>query len=75
MTEKELKQEEELIKAKESALNDAIKAYMIARVNEEETKQKYEEWIAKMQKTNFLAGVALGISIAVLLCNLASLFL
>ena len=75
MTEEELKQKEELIKAKEKALNDAIKAYMIARTEEEETKQQYEEWIAKMQKTNFLAGVALGISIAVLLYNIARLFL
>lgn len=75
MTEEELKQKEELIKAKEKALNDAIKAYMIARADEEETKQKYEEWIASMQKINILAGISLGISIAVFLCNLASLFL
>lgn len=74
MTEEELKQKEELIKAKEKALNDAIKAYMIART-EEETKQQYEEWIAKMQKTNFLAGISLGISIVLLLLNLAILFL
>lgn len=74
MTEEELKQKEELIKDKEKALNNAIKAYMIART-EEETKQQYEEWIAKMQKTNFLAGISLGISIVLLLLNLAILFL
>lgn len=75
MTEEELKQKEELIKAKEKALNNAIKAYMVARADEEETKQKYEEWIARMQKANFPAGVALGISVAVLLYNIARLFL
>lgn len=74
MTEEELKQKEELLKQKEKSLNDAIKAYMIARINEEEAKDKYDEWVRKMHRANFLAGIAFGISIALLLFNIARLF-
>lgn len=51
-----------------------IERYEFARIQEEEMKDKYEEWINKIQKANFLAGVALGLSIAALLFNLDRLF-
>lgn len=74
MTEEELKEKEEALKLKEKSLDDAIKAYMVARIQEEEMKDEYEEWINKMQKANFPSGVALGISVALLLLNLVELF-
>ena len=75
MTEEKLKEKEEALKLKEKALNDAIKAYTIARINEEEAKEKYDEWVFKMYRAHILAGISFGITIALLSFNLARLFL
>lgn len=74
MTEEELKKKEDDLMLKEKALNDAIKAYMIARIDEEEAKEKYDEWVRRMQKTNFIVGISFGISITILVYNIVALF-
>lgn len=74
MTEEELKEKKEALKLKEKALNDAIRAYCIARNDEEEAKAKYEEWVRRMQKTNLIAGISFGISITILVYNIVALF-
>lgn len=68
MTEEELKQEKK-------KLDDAFWRFMQAEKEAREAKKLYDKWSIKMQRANFLAGVALGISVAVLLFNLTRLFL
>lgn len=63
MTEEELKQKEAFLR------------YAMAENEAHDMKKLYNKWCVKMQRANFLAGVALGISVAVLLLNLARLFL
>ena len=75
MTEEELKQKEEFLKEQQKNLDEAFLRYAMAENEAHDMKKLYDKWIIKMQRANFLAGVALGISVAVLLFNLARLFL
>ena len=75
MTEEELKQKEEFLKEQQKNLDEAFLRYAMAENEAHDAKKLYDKWCVKMQRANFLAGVTLGISIAVLLYNLARLFL
>lgn len=65
---------EEDLKKKEEVLDSVIQAYEDASERTRKAKEYYEEWIGKMQRASFLAGIALGISIAALCFNLAKMF-
>lgn len=71
MTEEELKQKEEFLKEQKKNLDEAFLRYATAENEAHDAKKLYD----KMQRANFLSGVALGISIAVLLYSIARLFL
>ena len=75
MTEEELKQKEEFLKEQQKNLDEAFLRYAMAENEAHYAKKLYDKWIIKMQRANFFAGIAFGISIAVLLFNLARLFL
>lgn len=75
MTEEELKQKEEFLKEQQKNLDEAFLRYAMAENEAHDAKKLYDKWIIKMQRANFFAGIAFGISIAVLLFNLARLFL
>ena len=66
MTEEELKQ-------KQKKLDEAFLRYMEAEKEAREAKGLYEKWVLKMQWATLLAGVAIGISAATFLFNLARL--
>ena len=75
MTEEELKQKEEFLKEQQKNLDEAFLRYAMAENEAHDAKKLYDKWYIKMSRANFLAGVAFGISIAVLLYNIARLFL
>ena len=75
MTEEELKQKEEFLKEQQKNLYEAFLRYAMAENEAHNAKKLYDKWCVKMQRANFLAGVALGISVAVILYNIARLFL
>ena len=75
MTEEELKQKEEFLKEQQKNLKEAFLRYAMAENEAHDAKKLYDKWCVNMQRANFLAGVALGISVSVLLYNLARLFL
>ena len=75
MTEEELKQKEEFLKEQQKNLDEAFLRYAMAENEAHDAKKLYGKWCVKMQRVSFLSGVALGISVAVLLYDIARLFL